>query len=141
MLYPSVLITEPKRNENPKCEYLVTIDISHGDDSVNISEKCAFRESSIKEMLEFLTFLYYTKEYLSYNGNEFKDCFVHLCKVLNATGKDADNIHDNLISYPGYDKVYEGSNYLAYIIDFEVVYFDKNGTLFSCDIHWNDNSK
>lgn len=40
MLYPSVLITEPKRNENPKCEYLVTIDISHGDDSVNISEKC-----------------------------------------------------------------------------------------------------
>lgn len=141
MLYPSVLITVPKGNKNSKCEYQVTINISHGDASLNITERCDFKESLIKEMLEFLTFLQYTKKYISNNGNEFKDCYIHLCKVLNATGKDADNIHDNLISYPGYDRIYEGSNYLASIEDFEVVYFDKNGTQFSCDIHWNDNSK
>ena len=141
MLYPSVLITKAKNTKNPKNEYHVNIQISHGDSSLNVTERRDFKESLLKDMLEFLTFLKYTKDYLANHGNEFRDCYEYLCKVLNATGKAADNIHDDLISYPGYDTIYEGSNYLASIVDFDVVYFDKNGTKFSCDIHWNDNSK
>mgnify|MGYP000644432245 CR=1 FL=1 len=54
-----------KNTKNPKNEYHVNIQISHGDSSLNVTERLDFKESLLKDMLEFLTFLRYTKDYLA----------------------------------------------------------------------------
>lgn len=136
MLYPNVIINKTVENKNPKNTYRVIIKISHGDVDTEVTEECDYSASLYQHMLKFLTYLEYTKNYLNSHGSEFKDCYKYMCEAMGATGKECDNIHDFLISYPGYDIIFEGSNYLASIEDISVIYFDDTGVQYSTDVVW-----